>query len=197
MMGDGYLLRPLVFLIQAGFGFYIVVVMLRFLLQMLRADFRNPVSQFVVKLTAPVLRPLRRVIPAVGGYDTASLVLVWLLKTLELTLIGALIGAGANPIGALVWTLPSLVSLTINIFLFAVLVVVILSWVGPRGYNPAVAILDRLTGIVLEPARRLLPPIGGLDLSPMLVMIALYLLEMLVVPPLMQLTGAPAWVSAF
>jgi YggT family protein len=197
MMSDGYLLRPLIFLIQAGFGFYIVVVMLRLLLQMVRADFRNPISQFVVKLTAPVLRPLRRVIPAMAGYDTSSLVLAWLLKTVELTIIGGLIGAGANPFGALVWTLPSLVSLTINIFLFAVLIVVILSWVGPRGYNPGIEVLDRLTAPLLEPARRLLPPLGGLDLSPMLVMIGLYLLEMLAVPPLMQLTGAPGWVSAF
>ena len=87
-------------------------------------------------------------------------------------------------------------SLVINIFLFAILIVVILSWINPQGYNPALVILHRLTAPLLEPARRLIPSIGGIDLSPMLVMVGLYLLEMLVVPPLMQATGAPGWVSA-
>jgi YggT family protein len=194
-MDGNYLIRPLVFLIQVGFGLYTLAVLLRFLLQAVRADFHNPVSQFVVRITAPLLKPLRRVVPAVRGYDLASLVLAWLLKVLELSIIGALIGAAAFP-ATLVWAIPALVSLVINIFLFAILIVVILSWINPQGYNPAMVILHRLTAPLLEPARRLIPPIGGIDLSPMLVMVGLYLLEMLVVPPLMQATGAPGWVSA-
>ena len=193
---DGYLARPLVFLVQLGFGLYTLVVLLRFLLQVVRADFHNPVSQFVVRLTAPLLKPLRRAVPPVGRYDTASVVLAWLLKSAELAIIGALIGAGSNVPLVLLWALPALVSLTINVFLFAVLIVVILSWINPQGYSPALLILHRLTSPILEPARRLVPPVGGLDLSPMLVMAGLYLLEMLVVPPLMQATGAPGWVSA-
>lgn len=193
-MDGNYLIRPLIFLIQVGFGLYTLAVMLRFLLQAVRADFHNPVSQFVVRITAPLLKPLRRVVPAVRGYDLASLMLAWLLKALELSIIGALIGASAFP-ATLVWAVPALVSLVINIFLFAILIVVILSWINPQGYNPAMVILHRLTAPVLEPARRLIPPIGGIDLSPMLVMVGLYLLEMLVVPPLMQATGAPGWVS--
>ena len=194
-MDGNYLIRPLVFLIQVGFGLYTLAVLLRFLLQAVRADFHNPVSQFVVRITAPLLKPLRRVVPAVRGYDLASLMLAWLLKVLELSIIGALIGAAAFP-ATIVWAIPALVSLVINIFLFAILIVVILSWINPQGYNPAMVILHRLTAPLLEPARRLIPPIGGIDLSPMLVMVGLYLLEMLVVPPLMQATGAPGWVSA-
>jgi YggT family protein len=194
-MDGNYLIRPLIFLIQVGFGLYTLAVMLRFLLQAVRADFHNPVSQFVVRITAPPLKPLRRVVPAVRGYDLASLTLAWLLKALELSIIGALIGASAFP-ATLVWAVPALVSLVINIFLFAILIVVILSWINPQGYNPALVILHRLTAPLLEPARRLIPSIGGIDLSPMLVMVGLYLLEMLVVPPLMQATGAPGWVSA-
>jgi YggT family protein len=193
---DAYLTRPVVFLIQVVFGLYTLVVLLRFLLQVVRADFHNPVSQFVVRLTAPLLKPLRRIVPAVGRYDTASLVLAWLLKSVELVIIGVLIGVGSGIPIVLLWALPALVSLTINVFLFAVLVVVILSWVNPQGYHPALLILHRLTSPLLAPARRLMPPIGGLDLSPVVVMVGLYLLEMLVVPPLMQLTGAPGWVSA-
>lgn len=195
-MDDNYIIRPAIFLVQLGFGFYTLIVMLRFLFQIVRADFHNPVSQFIVKMTSPLLKPLRRVIPTAGGYDIASLMLAWLVKAVELAIIAALIGSGPL-IAALLWALPALVSLTIKIFLYAVLIVVILSWIGPRSYNPAVAILHRLTAPVLEPAQRLLPPIGGLDLSPMLVMIGLYLLDMLLLPPLLQLTGAPGWVSAF
>lgn len=195
-MDDNYLIRPAIFLVQLGFGFYALIVMLRFLFQVVRADFHNPVSQFVVKLTSPLLGPLRRIIPTAGGYDTASLVLAWLVKAVELAIISALIGGGLS-VAALLWALPALISLTIKIFLYAVLIAVVLSWIGPRTYNPAVAILNRLTAPVLEQARRLLPPIGGLDLSPMLVMIGLYLLDMLLLPPLLQLTGAPGWVSAF
>ena len=194
-MDGNYLIRPLIFLIQVGFGLYTLAVILRFLLQAVRADFHNPVSQFVVRITAPLLKPLRRIVPAVRGYDLASLTLAWLLKALELSIIGALIGASAFP-ATLVWAVPALVSLVINIFLFAILIVVILSWINPQGYNPALVILHRLTAPLLEPARRLIPSIGGIDLSPMLVMVGLYLLEMLVVPPLMQATGAPGWVSA-
>ncbi len=194
-MDANYLIRPMVFLVQAAFGVYALIVILRFLLQALHADFHNPVSQFVVKVTAPLLNPIRKLVPAIRGYDTASLVLAWMLKTAELSIVGALIGASAFP-ATLLWSLPALVSLIINVFLFSILIVVVLSWINPQGYNPATVILHRITAPLLEPARRMLPSLGGLDLSPMLVMVGLYLLQMLVVPPLMQLTGAPAWVSA-
>ena len=196
-MADGYLIRPLVFLVQVGFGLYTLVIMLRFLLQVMRADFHNPVSQFIVRVTAPLLRPMRRIVPAAGRYDTSSLLLAWILKTVELSIIGALIGHGSAFPATIAWAIPALLSLVINIFLFAILIVVILSWISPQGYNPALLILHRLTAPLLEPARRLVPAIGGLDLSPMLVMVGLYLVEMLVVPPVMQLVGAPGWVSAF
>jgi len=190
-MGSSYLTDPATFLIQTLFGLYILVVMLRFLLQWARADFYNPISQFVVKVTAPPLRPLRRLIPGLGGIDLASLVLAWLLKSVELMLVVMVLGAGISPLGAFVWAIPELVGLAINIFLIAVLIHVILSWVNPGGYNPAAGVLYHLTEPLLRPARRLLPPISGLDLSPMLVMMGLYLLKMLLLPPLKVLTGSP------
>lgn len=190
-MGSSYLSNPLVFLIQVLFGAYTLVVMLRFLLQLLRADFYNPVSQFVVKLTTPALRPLRKLIPGVAGLDVASLVLMWLLKTLELSLIMMFGGMGSNLLGAFAWALPELVGLAINVFLFAILIQVILSWVNPGGYNPAANLINSLTAPLLRPAQRMIPPIGGLDLSPMVVMIGLTLLKMLLLPPLQMLTGSP------
>jgi len=190
-MDSSYLTNPATFLIQTLFGLYILLVMLRFLLQWTRADFYNPISQFVVKATAPPLRPLRRLIPGFRGVDLASLALAWLLKSVELMLVLLLLGAGASPIAAFLWAIPELVGLLINIFLFAVLIQVILSWISPGGYNPAASLLYHLTEPLLGPARRLLPPISGLDLSPMLVLIGLTLLKMLLLPPLKLLTGSP------
>jgi len=190
-MGGSYLTNPVVFLIQTLFGLYILVVMLRFLLQLIRADFYNPVSQFVVKVTAPPLRPLRRLIPGFAGLDVSALVLAWLLKSLELALVVMLLGAGGGPLGSLLWAIPELVDLVLNIFLFAILIQVVLSWISPGTYNPAAKLLYSLTEPLLKPARRLLPPISGLDLSPMLVMIGLVLLKMLLLPPLKMLTGSP------
>lgn len=190
-MDSAYLTNPAVFLVQTLFGLYILVVMVRFLLQMTRADFYNPISQFVVKVTAPPLRPLRRIIPGFGGMDLASLVFAWVLKTVELMLILLLLGADTSLIAAFLWAVPELVNLLINIFLIAILIQVVLSWVNPGGYNPAASLLYHLTEPLLGPARRLLPPFGGLDLSPMLVMIGLYLLKLLLIPPLQLITGSP------
>ncbi len=190
-MTDSYLLNPLVFLIQTLFGLYIAVVAIRFLLQWARADFYNPVSQFIVKVTSPVLRPLRRVIPGYGGMDLAALVLAWLLSALELGILALLIGMDRSVLGAFGWAIPSLVEQFINIFLFAVLIQVVLSWVNPDPYNPAVSLVCRLTDPLMRPARRLIRPIGGIDLSPMLVMIGLVLLNMLLIPPLKWLVASP------
>jgi YggT family protein len=191
MMDSSYLTNPVTFLIQTLFGLYILVVMLRFLLQWTRADFYNPVSQLVVKVTAPPLRPLRRLIPGFGGIDLASLVLAWLLKSVELMLVLLMLGANSTLIAAFLWAIPELVGLLINIFLFAVLIQVILSWVNPGGHNPAASLLYHLTEPLLRPARRMLPAVSGLDLSPMLVMMGLILLKMLLLPPLKLLTGSP------
>jgi YggT family protein len=184
MMGSGYLTDPVVFLIQTAFGLYILVVLLRFFLQLVHADFHNPVSQFVVKVTSPVLNPLRRVIPGVAGMDLSSLVLAWLLQTLELVLVLSLSGYGLQLLLPALQAIPELVGLSFNIFLVAVFIQVILSWISPGGYNPATAVIYSLTEPLLEPARRVIPTVSGLDLSPMLVVVGLIVAKMLVVPPL-------------
>lgn len=187
-MGSGYLSNPLTFLIQVVFDLYILVVMLRFLLQLVRADFYNPISQFCVKMTAPLLRPLRRMIPGIGGIDVASIVLMLLLKIVELTLIMLVTGQASPLLMALALAIPELLELTLNVFLFAILIQVILSWVNPGAYNPATSILYAITNPLLRPAQRLIPPIGGIDLSPMAVLVAIQLLKMLLLPPLRMLT---------
>jgi len=190
-MDSSYLTNPLVFLIQTLFGLYILVVMLRFLLQWARADFYNPLSQFIVKVTTPALRPLRRVIPGLGGLDFSAVVLMWLLKTLELMLVILITSGIFNPISPMLWAIPQLVDLAINVFLFAILIQVIISWINPGTYNPIIGVINSLTDPIMRPARRIIPPISGLDLSPMLVILGLYLLKMLLLPPLLMLTGSP------
>jgi len=186
-----YLADPLVFLVRTLLGLYAAVALIRFLLQVTQADFYNPISQFVIKLTSPVLRPLRRAIPGYAGLDLSSLMLAWLVKAGELAAIALLLGLGRNPLGAFLWAIPALVGLTIDIFLFAILIRVILSWVNPDPYHPLAGLLDKLTAPLMRPAQRLIPPIGGLDLSPMAVMIGLVLLHKLLVPPLGLLTASP------
>ncbi len=186
-MGNGYLTNPLEFLISTLVGLYILIVMLRFLLGWVRADFYNPVSQFLVKVTNPVLVPLRRVIPALGRVDLAAIVLMLALQMLVLSLIAALRGVGFNLLALLLGSLAELVSLAFNVFIFAILIQVILSWINPGAYNPALALLYKLTEPILEPIRRRLPQMSGLDLSPLIALIGLQVLKMLVLPPLLML----------
>lgn len=189
-MDASYLTNPLVFLVEVLLGAYALIVLLRFLLQYFRADFYNPVSQFVVKATDPPLRPMRRVVPGWRGWDLSSLLLAWLVKALELFLVLLLGGLGVHLL-ALLWALPELVALTINLFMIAIFIQVIMSWLNPGGYNPALDLIARLTQPLLGPAQRLLPPFGGLDLSPMLVILGLILMKMLLLPPLRAITGSP------
>ena len=182
-MGPGYLAQPAIFLVKVLFGLYATLVVLRFLLQLVRADFYNPLSQFIVKATRPLLNPLRRIIPGVSGIDIASLVLAWFVITLEQLAILALADTGFQPAGAALLAIPELITLFINVFLFAILIQVIISWINPGSYNPAIGLIHSLTEPLLGPVRRRMPSMGGLDLSPMVVMLGLVLLEMLLIPP--------------
>jgi YggT family protein len=187
MMGGSYAGNAGVFLVQTLFGLYTGAVMLRFLLALVRADFYNPISQFLVKVTNPPLKPLRRIIPGVLGIDLASVMLMLALQAVELILIGAIKGFGMHPVGLAVLAVTELLSMLINIYFISILIQVILSWVNPGSYNPAVALLYSLNNPLLGRARRLLPPIHGFDLSPILVIIALQLILMLLIAPLTDL----------
>lgn len=172
------------FLISTVFGLYILAVMLRFLFQLTRADFYNPVAQFVVRVTNPLLLPLRRVVPGMGGIDLAAVILMLLLQMVELWLTYSIIGGTPKVIGLLVLSVAKLLSLVLSVFFFSILIQVIISWVNPGAYNPITSLLYSLNEPLLAPARRLIPPISGLDLSPLVVIIALQLGSYLVVAPI-------------
>ena len=183
-MGPGYLSSPMAFLVDITFSLYIMAVMLRFLLQWARADFYNPLAQFLVRITQPVLHPFRRVIPGWGGIDLPALVVMVLLQMLALALL--MIIAGVSPrIDYLILRTPAeLISLLLNIYLIAVFMRVLLSWINPHGYNPAMTIILSLTEPVMRPFRAVIPPIAGIDLSPLAAIVAIQVVRMLVMPPL-------------
>ena len=183
-MGTPYIGNAATFLIQTAFWFYILLVMVRFLLQLVRADFYNPVSQFIVKATNPPLKPLRRMIPGLYKVDTASIVLMFVLKYIELTLISAILGHPGSAAGLAVLSIAGLLSLMVNVFLFAIIIQVVISWINPGVYNPIIVLLHSLTEPLLWPARRVISPAAGLDLSPIIVIVVLTLISMLVVAPI-------------
>lgn len=188
-MGNPYASDAATLLIQTLFGLYILVVLLRFLLQLVRADFYNPISQFIVKATQPPLGVLRRVVPGFGGVDLASVVLMFALQCAEIWLLLSIHGRPASVPGIGILAVAELLKLTIYLFFFSIIVQVILSWVNPHAYNPVIALIGRINEPLLRPARRLLPPFSGVDLSPLVVLITLQLALILIVRPVRDMAG--------
>mgnify|MGYP003429802462 FL=1 len=193
------LVEALIYIIQTLGSLYLLIVLLRFILQLVRADFYNPLSQFTVKATQPLLKPLRRFIPSIAGLDTASLVLAVLVQLLLMVVTLSLMGF--NPVSVipqlLVWSLIGVTSLFFKVFFFALIVSVILSWVAPGSYNPGAQLVNQLCEPLLAPFRKLLPNLGGLDISPIFAFIALNLLDRFVIGNLAAATGMPALLSPF
>lgn len=165
------------FLIGTIFSIYIALIMVRMLLAWVRADFYNPISQAIVKLTNPPLVPLRRIIPPIGKMDTAAILLMLALQILETWLLVTLQGVNAPLVSILYYSFIKLLELTVYVFIFALIIQAILSWVspGPQYGNPVASLLYSLTEPLLRPIRRIVPPAGMLDLSPMVAIILLYL----------------------
>lgn len=181
-MGPGYFTSPVEFIVNTLFSLYVLALMLRFLLAWVRADFYNPVSQFLVKITNPVLVPVRRVIPPIGGIDMASIVVMLLVQMIGIALILLLRGGGIPPQTLIFVSLAELVDLAFKVFIYGIVIQAILSWINPGTYNPAVSLLHALTEPALRPVRHILPPISGLDLSPLLAILILEVLRRLIVP---------------
>ena len=162
------------FLIQTIAGIYLFAVVLRLLLQACRADFYNPISQLVVRITDPVVRPLRRVIPGFAGIDFATVLVALAIQMLTISVLLLLLGYGLiNPLILLAWSAIGLVSLVLRFYFIAIIVMIILSWFAQGVYHPAILLLHQLTEPIMSPFRRLLPPLGGLDLSPIIVLLVL------------------------
>lgn len=192
-MSGSYLSDALLFLVNTIFSIYILLVVLRFLLQAVRADYHNPLSQFLLQATNPPLRLLRRIIPGFAGIDWSCIVLMIMLQAIKLFL-ATLIAYGTSIalLGLFLLSAAELLRLIIYIFMFVILIQVILSWINPGSYNPVTVLLYQLSEPLLRPARRLLPATHGIDFSPILVFVVLQLSLMLLVRPLNDLGRALA-----
>lgn len=181
-----------VYLVQTAITLYMLAMLLRFLLQLVRADFYNPISQFLIKITNPLVLPVRRVVPGFGGLDFASLLLTVVLQLLGILALLWLLGAGLPPVSALLlWSALGVVGLLVNIYFFALLATIILSWIAPGNPNPAIMLLHQITEPVMAPMRKVLPPMGGLDFSPILVFILINIIQ-IVLRNLAQGVGLPS-----
>ncbi len=166
-------MNPLVFLIDILFQLYATVLLLRVLLQWARADFYNPISQFIVKITNPLVKPLRRLIPGFWGIDLATVLLVIVVLAIKTMIVFQTV----NPLAITLVPLGQTLILVLTIFLYAIIIQAILSWVNPDPYNPAVSLLHSLTHPVLKHFQRLIPPISGMDISPIFAIIVLMFLQ--------------------
>jgi len=181
-----------VYVLQTLGSLYLLIVLLRFVLQLVRANFYNPLCQFVVKATQPLLKPLRRIIPSLFGLDMSSLVLAILvqLALMALTLL-LTYGTTGNLLQLFIWSIIGVTALFLKIFFWAMIISIILSWVAPGSHNPGAELVNQICEPALAPFRRLLPSMGGLDLSPIFAFLVLKLIDMLVINNLAAMTMMP------
>ena len=169
----------------------LLIVLLRFLLQLVRADFYNPISQFIVKATNPVLIPLRRVIPGFGGLDVASLVLAYGVQVLFMAGALLVMGYGLPWANIIIWSLVAIFALIIKVYFWGMLITVIASWIAPNSYNPALILINQILEPVVRPIRQKMPDMGGLDLSPIIILLGIQVVEIVALYPLVKMTQFP------
>lgn len=165
-------------LVQTLCQLFLLALMMRVLLQLARADSYNPISQFLIKVTQPLLKPMRRIIPSIGKIDTATVVAILLIQMLTTATLVALQGYSIpNPLFLFIWGALGAIGMLVNIYFIAILASIIISWVAPGSYNPLILLLHQLTEPVMTPFRKIIPPMGGLDLSPIFVFLTINVLQ--------------------
>jgi YggT family protein len=173
-------------------GLYLLLVVMRFLLQLVRADFYNPISQFIVKATNLPLIPLRKVIPGIGGLDVASIVLALLVQAVAIVLILLLNGIQPPPLQVVMWSAIGILSLLLKVYFWGLLITVIASWVAPNSYNPVLILINQILEPAMKPIRKIMPDLSGIDISPIIMFLLIQVLEILLVKGLAQASGMPA-----
>ncbi|HIG42197.1 MAG: YggT family protein [bacterium] len=181
-----------VYLIQTFFGLYTIILMLRFLMQISRADYYNPISQTIVKLTDPPIRPFRKILPTVFGVDFATLAVAFTVQLVSVMLIMTLYDQLFFHIIYVAWVSLGLLAIIFDIYFFALLISVIASWIAPFSSHPALNLVQQIIEPVCAPARKLLPPMGGIDFSIILVFVFINIIDnYLVITPLATAFGVP------
>lgn len=170
-----------IYLIQALANAYLLIVLIRFLLQLCRANFYNPISQFIVRATAAPVAALGKVFPTFKNVNTATVVLAVAVQILAIQTSMLIYNGQFVPILALfIWSVLGMATMLLNIYFYGLLIIIVLSWVAPQSHHPAVALLSQLMEPAMAPFRRLLPALGGLDLSPILIFLILNVLRIFV-----------------
>ena len=180
----GYLSNASTFLIDALLGIYIFLVLLRFLLQIVRADFYNPLCQAIVTLTNPALRPMRRYVPSLMGLDTAAVLLLLILQMGNIWFVGLLQNLTLPFFGILAVAIAEILNTTLWTFIGAIIIQVLLSWVAQGAYSPFISVVHSLTEPVLSPIRSAVPSLGGLDFSPFIAILLLNVIDMIAIQPI-------------
>ena len=187
-MGSGYFSQAIIFLVKLFFDIYILTLILRYLLTIVRVDSLNPLSALIIKVTNPLLKPLRRTIPGYFGIDWASIISLFLVQAIEIILVALIITGGIPAFSGLtILTIAYLLRTILYIYLFIIIVQVIISWVNPNVYNPITTIMYQISEPILKPIRQFIPSSGGLDFSPLVALIIINLLMILIISPLMDL----------
>jgi len=175
-------MKALYFVVDALTQIVLFLLVLRLWLPVLRADFRNPVAQAILKITSPLIIPLRRLLPAIGRIDTATVLVTLAIQLLVVYLLVSMRGLSPTAAEVVLTAIVSLVLLSINVFFFGIILYIVLSWIAPGTYNPVAALLQVIAEPVLRPFRRVIKPIGGLDISPIFAIIGLQALIILIEP---------------
>lgn len=173
-------MRALIYIIDAIAGLITLVLLLRFWLPWVGADFRNPFAQGILQATSPLINPLRRVVPAIGRIDTATVLVALIVQVIAVTVVLLLLGAPLSIRFILVSAAFELVTLSLQMFIFAIIIRIVLSWVAPGNYSPVSALLNDLTDPILRPFRRIVPTFGGFDISPIFAIILLGAVSILI-----------------
>jgi YggT family protein len=167
------------FLVETLIQLVLTVILLRVLLEAVRANWYNPVCQALIKVTDPIVKPLGRVIPRAGRFNMAAIVVLFVVQLIGLLLLSLIYGATPDPLGLALLAVLRLIRLVLVVYVILIIAMVILSWVGQNMRHPIIPLIFQLTDPVLTPIRRVLPDLGGFDLSPLVALIGLQFLIIL------------------
>jgi YggT family protein len=165
--------QAIYFIVKTLVQLYLLLLLLRFWLPVLRADFRNPIAQGILRITSPLVIPVRRFISPIGRLDTSTILVAFALEFLLVLVLLALRGLNVGTLPIAITAVLELAIQSLNLFFFVILIKVVLSWVAPQNYNPIIALLNTMAEPVLSPFRRIVPVIGGFDISPIIAIVLL------------------------
>ena len=167
-----YLQNATDFLLQAVIGLVLYIALLRFWMQWVKADFRNQIGQFIISVTNPAIIPLRKLLPSIGTIDTSSLVLAFAIGLIKIVAFLALRESlGVAALNYVIWGIGLFIKSSMYLFMAAIIVQVIASWINPHSYHPVLSIANSLANPITAPVRRILPPLGGIDFSALVVLL--------------------------